>query len=514
MPPAQSPAAPPSRRDLQSAVRKSPATRNILAAGREIKDSLRGLVESVAAPDSESGGGRGRGRDVRTLFRNSNNAAAPAARRSLRMLSAQNPSLYWRVLRHPTLQGNVPDDWAKVVAMLHSVARANPRLVERLLDPKVVRAEQRTIELPRSGRVDLAIVRLKPGARHSMDLLERSVRGAERLMAAPLPTGYVGLLYADVLSGSTLGVNYGTHITLGPEYDVDDGSREAYQNAQIMAHEVGHYYWNKNASWLDEGASDLLGYVVAASEGDRGGNDRRAATVIYPTGHFRSIAELERRRPAPNSPAFIAHYALGQRVFLGLHRALGDAAFLRGMRELYRRSGGAGVQELRAAFAAANPTPAAVRAVDAVIARWHRGVGSHDLSGLDRSRPDPALPDIDGSVKRVWIALSPHGRAVTEFASSRAPDHAWLGLDYAQRMFRRRQSAQVQLEIAEFYEDGFQTRRGRLNIRATAFSDGGRQFYSIGPHVRGQAWAPGRHWVYVYDGKRKVAEASFNVLTG
>ena len=95
-----------------------------------------------------------------------------------------------------------------------------------------------------------------------MDLLEHSVRAAERFMGASLPTNYVGLLYEDAVHGSFAGTNFGTHIAILPKYDIDDGSHEAASAGSTVAHEVAHYYWSGNADWVDEGAAELMASIV------------------------------------------------------------------------------------------------------------------------------------------------------------------------------------------------------------------------------------------------------------
>ena len=146
---------------------------------------------------------------------------------SLRQLAAYRTEMFEGIMAHQTMRDGMTDELAPVVATLDGVARTNPRIIDVLLDPSMVSLERRAITLPLAGDVVLSIVRTGPGAARSMDLLERSVRAAEEFMGVPLPTGYVGLLYENAVSGSNVGTNFGTHIAILPEYDVDDGSHEA-----------------------------------------------------------------------------------------------------------------------------------------------------------------------------------------------------------------------------------------------------------------------------------------------
>ena len=130
-------------------------------------------------------------------------------------------------MSHPTLREGISDDWAKIVALLSGVSRTNSLLINALLDPDRVTLEGRTIILPQAGPVDLAIIRTGPGVGRSMDLLEAAVRHAEAFVAEPFPIGYVALLFENVVVGSFAGTNFGTHMAVRPEYDVDDSSHEA-----------------------------------------------------------------------------------------------------------------------------------------------------------------------------------------------------------------------------------------------------------------------------------------------
>ena len=150
---------------------------------------------------------------------------------------------------------------AKVVATMFGVVKSNPQVVDILLDRRQVTLEERTVELPIAGDVQLAIIRHGGGTARSMDLLEHAVRGAEAFMTVQLPTRYVGLLFANAVSGTSAGTNFGSHMAVRPEYDVDDGSHEAQSAAAIIAHEVAHYYWSGNLAWIDEGASEFIAAI-------------------------------------------------------------------------------------------------------------------------------------------------------------------------------------------------------------------------------------------------------------
>ena len=258
-----------------------------------------------------------------------------SAMASLRQLAAFKPETFVRVMSHAALLDGISNDIAPIVATLNGVAGTNPGLIDVLLDSSKVLLERRIITLPLSGDVILFIIRTSPGTERSMDLLEHSVRSVEEYMGAPLPTNYVGLLYENAVRESFAGTNFGTHITILPDYDVADGTEEAEFASFAIAHEVAHYYWSGNADWVDEGAADFMASIV---ERDRTG--RSIGATNSPCPHARNISELERLDIAEDGIEFGCNYSLGERLFLDLNRTLGDTQFQQGFRELYIASAG------------------------------------------------------------------------------------------------------------------------------------------------------------------------------
>ena len=187
-------------------------------------------------------------RIVRMQFLASLESSDVAALESLAKLATLNARDFRRVMAHPTLIGGIYDDWGKVVATLYGVSETNPKLIDVLLNPDRVRLNTLAINLPRAGEVELAIIRTDRhmASPYGMDLLEHAVRNIEEFMAAPFPNGYVGLLFGEAVLGGSAGTNYGTHMSILPEYDVDDGSYYAEYAGHIIAHEVAHYYWIGN----------------------------------------------------------------------------------------------------------------------------------------------------------------------------------------------------------------------------------------------------------------------------
>ena len=427
---------------------------------------------------------------------------------SLRLLAASRPEALANAMSHPPLRDGISDEWAHVVTTLHSVAGTNPGLIDILLDPSKVTLERRVITLPLAGDVVLAIIRTGPGAARSMDLLEYSVRGAEEFLGTPLPTRYVGLLYENAVFGSNAGTNFGTHIAIRPKYDIDDGSHEAEFAGHNNAHEVAHYYWGSNENWVDEGAADFMASII---EGVRTGHP--VGVTNLPCAYARTIAELEALGIAQGDVEFRCNYSLGERLFVDMHRTLGEERFRQGFRALYlaseaeddadnRRGTSVGIEHVREAFRSDDG------AETAVIDRWYDGTGAHDLSRLDTTPVDPSLSSINGRIDEAYVSMRTDSPAVSTFSSHDVTDWVYLTLKYSYNVSGG--SHEVPLEIVQYYEDGFEFSRRSRELTAEARYAGGTSWFAVGSPPS-QKWAPGRYWVYVYAGDRKVAEVQYEV---
>ena len=422
-------------------------------------------------------------------------------------MSVFRPLAFEAVMSHPTIKGGITDDMTPAVATLDGVARTNRDLVNILLEPGLASVERRTVTLPLSGEVVLTIVRTGPGAARSMDLLEHSVRSVEAYMELPLPTSYVGLLYENAVTGDVAGTNFGTHMAILPEYDVDDGSHEAEFAGPIITHEVAHYYWRSNPDWIDEGVADFIASIVESSLANRPLDASNA-----PCAYASSIAELEDLTSADAEYAFTCSYSLGERLFLDLNRSLGESGFRQGLRQLYLlsemegESGDSsgseiGIGHVRRAF------NVDAEVAGAVIDRWYEGTEPYDTSSFDNDPVMPGLPQVNGRIDRAYVSLTTDGPPQSSFSVGDLTDWIYLTLKYSHRLSGG--SRQVPLEIVEIYEDGFVFDRTQSEIVAQAKYIGGTRWFSVGsPPGEGTA---GRYTIYVYTGDQKIAEVQFEV---
>ena len=423
---------------------------------------------------------------------------------TLARLAGNKEELLQRVLAHPSLTEGVTDALTPIVSMLYGVAEANADLVDKLLTPESITIERRSIVLPLTGQVELAIVRTRPGSARTMNLLEHSVRTVEELMGEPLPNRHVAILYEDAVIGSFDGMNFGTHIALLSERAAEADYVEDSSDTGGIAHEVAHYYWSGNAGWVDEGAANFIGTVI-----ERKIDGEEVRLVGAPCPYMRSISELDDLAPDPETDEFGCNYTLGERVFHDLYRSLDEAEFWRGVRDLYVRSQKSeepeseygstrvGMEHIREVFQS--------DAAHMVIARWYGEAKPYDLSQLDTGPVDPGLPAINGVVDLARITMGDDDSTVTSFSAQEATDAVWCNLKYSYSASGKPQ--QVSLDTVGLYEDGFEFHRGKVELTAEAGYVVGTYSFYLGSG----RWAPGLYWVYAYDKDRKVAEVQFEV---
>ena len=414
---------------------------------------------------------------------------------SLRQLAAFRPDAFARVMGHDALRDGVTDELAPIVAMLNGVSKTNPGLIDVLLDPSRLSLEQRTIELPLSGDVVLSIVRTTLGAPRSMDLLEHSVRGAEEFMNTPLPTRYVGLLYENSVSGTVAGTNFGTHVAILPRYDVDDGSYEAAFSGHIIAHEVAHYYWSGNADWLDEGAADFMASMI-----DSARTGRPLGVTNLPCAYVANIAELEALEVARDDVEFTCNYSFGERLFVDLHRTLGEERFAQGFRELYRDES-LGIEHVREAFSSTGDD----EGEKVVIARWYDGIGPFPFPVTEPA--DPSLPSIGGQIDFAYVAIGQYGSPASALSRQNITDWVYLVFELSYNVSGEHE---LPLKIVEYYQDGFEFRHKIRVLTAEEQYSGGTWWFSIG-FSPSREWALGRYSIQVYTGERKIAEVEYEV---
>ena len=244
------------------------------------------------------------------------------------------PSEFDEFMSHPEIADGITDEEAVFVTLASDTYEFNPSLTHRLLDTHVVTSETRTVSLPMGGEVELMVARTQAGSAKSLDMLEQSVRFAERYIGEPFPTNVVALLYADAVKPGFAGHNSGTNIVVHPDFDRDDGSIKSEEAEFVIMHEVAHYYWSGSSqAWIDEGAAEFMTITYAA---DALGLDQgELLSGEFIRDYDCTAVNLKSLEEQTSSETDDCAYDLGLLFFLDLHQELGAEEFRRGFSELY-----------------------------------------------------------------------------------------------------------------------------------------------------------------------------------
>ena len=343
-----------------------------------------------------------------------------AALESLWALQINKPEKLAKIMSHPTISDGISDQEAKIVATLTTAADPvgnfldDHDLLDKLLDPSQVIVEERTITLPLAGETDISIIRTGPGADHTMDFLEQSVRSIEEFMGLPFPRRQAIYLFVEAPGG---GIHNGTHVQI--RSDEQTSNREWMLT--LLAHESSHYYWMGGPpQWLTEGAAVFMQPVVK--------NTLQGPLEYPPCDLARNIAELETLVPDPTS--FVYHdcvYGLGERLLRDLYYSMDDTTFRQAFRRLYLhtvfddldecRGAVATICHVREAFTTYAHEENAV-AVEEVIARWYGDAPvdsniTYSVRGMVTGPGGQPPGGIGLQVKRgeegTWVDVGPDG---------------------------------------------------------------------------------------------------------
>ena len=468
------------------------------------------------------------------------------AARSLRQLGCWGGSKeFQRVMAHPTISDGISDEETTIVATLHDASSFNTDILGPLLDPDTVRLEERTIDLPHTGEMQLTVVRIRPGAERTMDLLEKAVRTVEGFASMPFPVRHV-IFLAENTNPNHVSIDFTNMSGEREWFDTDE--RPAVDALHVLAHETSHYYWFREWSrhWVEDGLGAFFQSLVIRQVEIGPGVP---VVPIWrphmpPCPYMSNIAGRDRELDTPGIRIISdCSDSFGERLFQDLWRTLGDSVFRQGLANLHllARSGApvgeckfkkydkVGICEVAAAFKAAAPADAAAT-VDKVVGRWYDNSEPYDLSNVDTSPPNPNLPNgVD--ITRAYVSLDRDRREATitdSFSASEIQeDYVFLSLHLS--FPAGWQTQELPFTVVTYFEDGFPY---KVLNRTYTFNTGQSQAspsFHIGPgpgftwipviwSSEGRqpgpetpTWAAGRHWVQVYHEGQKVAEVEFEV---
>lgn len=419
---------------------------------------------------------------------------------SLWHLAVNNTKTLSKIMSHPTIGDGITVQEAKIIATLHGV---DSDMVDTLLDPKQVSVEERTITLPLAGETELTIIRTRPGADLTMDLLEHSVRTIEEFMGFPFPRKHVIYLFDNDIDAR--GLNYFTHVSIKTHEEVN--RKQAI--LELLAHEAAHYYWRGHTSWISEGSAHLMASVAA--------DTLEGPLISLPCPCFRSIAEFEEQIGSAciGGSCLACTYSFGERLFRDLHRTMDETSFRQAFRRLFLQTsfhvpnqkcdGSAGICHVEEAFTV-YAEEGRVATVKNAISRWYDVPEPYDISQIVGTSPDPDISAIDGRIEDAFLSLTWGGDPINEVfvGPNRNPVVYW-NLDYSYGRSNGLESLPIQTVI--YRDEGFGIERIETNLDVLPLpSDVTRRTHPITVAFWREV---GRFWVHAYVEGQKIAEITF-----
>ena len=224
----------------------------------------------------------------------------------------------------PVYQDGLTEDDTVLVAAVGALAKDADE-VRRALNPGVASIETVDAKTDLTPELKVSVVRTDSQSRPgTVEAVVEGVAFVERVMGMPLPTDHVIVVLNDKsVSGGYAGTNYGFAVGYLPKYEQpqDLATWRSFQRG--LVHELSHYYWTGNESWVNEGVADTIEYMHGVQNGLSPGQlrNRRGDCEAH------DLKMLSEWAPDSSSPRYRCAYFLGQALFRDLLDGLSDAEF-------------------------------------------------------------------------------------------------------------------------------------------------------------------------------------------
>ena len=271
------------------------------------------------------------------------------------LASNEDVKLLKALLDHPTVRDGITDAQITLVAAAGTHWDADE--IQRFLNPGYADIEVLSKGTELTPGLKISIVRTGSQRQpHTAATVRDAAEFAEGIMQLPLPVSHIIVVLNDKTGNKGYGgANHGYAFSYLPE---DEQPLDTYGGRYFQSgivHEVAHYYWRLEPSWVDEGVANIFEYMNGvenetspaflqkAQRSNCEAHDLEMLTEWNP-----GVQEFER---------FGCNYFLGQMLFQELLENLGAEEFNQRLRELYRLSLGAeetdrtpSIAEVRQAF--------------------------------------------------------------------------------------------------------------------------------------------------------------------
>ena len=276
---------------------------------------------------------------------------------ALTNLSWYDTSVADDVASHPWLQPGITDDQTVAVALTYGeyLIGSHPA---GLLGTSAPRYRTYLATLPLAGEISITIAADGDPTRASETAtqVQADLIWLEEYLDQPMTTANVLLHYSNTVRSPVKGVNVQTSIML-------QAGHQNAANYHWLRHELMHYWFNSNRSFLDEGVSQVLTSLIKA-----GG---RPATLPATSPYCPENTRISDLGPEADETTVNNRcvYAVSEKFMRTLYQEAGYDDFQEGMRRLIERANrppyrNMGMQHLKEAFDHAQ------RAFRAALERW------------------------------------------------------------------------------------------------------------------------------------------------
>ena len=401
--------------------------------------------------------------------------------------------------------GGLDNDEAKIVSTF-ALAYAEGLESEIRLLARYGEIEESTVRGRYNNSITFCVIRLFTDLDNSavMGRAKDAVSHAEELMGKALPTDFVPIV---VHNGPTPGVNNSISIRIDQSIDTNVVSDRF--RLEVIAHEIGHYYWGlpgREYGWLAEGAAE---YIAAYAEKKKH-NDADLHTHFQPCPYYRTVEHLRADAPSEFSSGIICNYSLGESLFINLGRSMTDTAFKTAFRKLHRDAEASldngndpGELLLQAFCSTCASNPRNLGATGFTLARRY---GERILT--DRTTTTgtvPRLGEVDAASIRGAIGQLYYGFA--EIPASSPDPSRWVRL-YFNDVTNPPDT--VRIRVKQYHEDREAWFDKYLDMDVF-FSDNSAWVY---PYLGSQNPRPtGHHWVQVFNATgQMIAQVEYQVM--
>lgn len=248
------------------------------------------------------------------------------------MASLSRNRLLREVLSHQRLRDAEEGTWGALIVAA-GVTESTAGNIAHLLDTATVESGMAPTTLTDNMRV--SIVRTGSSQPGSLEMVFEAASFVEETMELPFPTDHIMVvLDAGIDFGHAAGFYIGFAIAYMPVYEdlTDDFEYRKFTTGII--HELAHYFWTANTSWLNEGMANIHEYLYNLDQG-------MSRAQLKPRRGDCEAYDLEMLTEWFGHDTYEGrkcNYFMGETLFQDLLHEMGVEQFLEKARGLYSRA--------------------------------------------------------------------------------------------------------------------------------------------------------------------------------